>query len=146
MDLNDNRLAAIARGDEPTIPTEVEDMAAELLRLRRHARTDSRRSVQIRRLRWAVENLIVKTERLMDKTAPPHDAVVDKMVAAAGELHREVRALPLELEEVSVATIVAKWLRSDALLNALEAREWSDIPDELATRIDRSEWKEALHG
>lgn len=43
-----------------TIPA----MAAELLRRRRIMRGDSRRAEQIRRMRWVLENMLVKIEAL----------------------------------------------------------------------------------
>lgn len=144
MDLNDNRLAAIARGDEVANAAELEDMAAELLRLRRHARGDSRRSVQVRRLRWAVENLIVKTERLLERTTAPHEAVVEKMIAAACELEKEVRALPIELDEVRVDVAIVKWLTlcRDETKDATTRETLVDVID----KIMRGDWKEVLRG
>lgn len=61
----DERLAELAKVDDET-----GDIAAELLRRRKFHRAETRRSEQVRRLRWATENLIMKAEEL-------HDRVVD---------------------------------------------------------------------
>lgn len=58
----DDRLAELAKVDDET-----GDIAAELLRRRRFHRAENRRSEQVRRLRWAAENLITKTEELLER-------------------------------------------------------------------------------
>lgn len=148
-ELNDARLAAIARGDDVATAVDIQDMAAELLRSRKLGRGDSRRSLQVRRLRWSVENLIVKVEMWFESAPANNEQLLGALAKVCDrlrELHEDVKSLPLELEELGIAALISKWLTSEALLNAIEAREWSDIPDELATRIDRGEWKAALHG
>lgn len=44
----------------------VADVCDELLRMRRASRQDSREAHQLRRLRWVVENQVMKTEALLD--------------------------------------------------------------------------------
>lgn len=153
--LPDGRLAEVVRGEDVPNAQDIQDMAAELLRLRKQSRTDSRRSLQVRRLRWMVEHMIIKAETLADRARGidghrPHDGA---MVAAIGHmadkldaLYREVKKLPLELEEVSVADLIAKWLRTaktdTKILPDLKGTELED----LAADIERGAWREVLRG
>lgn len=145
--IRDDRIAAIARGDDAATAKEISDIAHELLRARRLSRGDSRRAMQVRRLRWSVELVLLKVEHMAEAATGEHlVTVTDKLVGRVEELHRDVRALPLELEGVSVPGVIARWLRSDACGNNIGTREWSSVPDELADAIERGDWKDALHG
>lgn len=65
---DDDRLTDIARDgfNAEAAPTqdEVKAMASELLHRRRQKRQEHRRADELRRMRWALENLLVKVEAL----------------------------------------------------------------------------------
>ena len=101
-DLRDEQLVSIARGDFYPEAKTVSDMADEILRLRRWMRGDSRRSQQVRRLRWAVENALVKVEHLLERVSAPVletgsiGAMLERLVEDVQELESRVAALPQE--------------------------------------------------
>ena len=150
MDLNDNRLAQLARGDEAASAQDVSDIAAELLRLRRFHRGDSRRALQVRRMRWAVENMIIKVEHWFDAVGavkPPTDSLLAALARVGDnllELQKLVQSLPLELEDISVASVISKWLRSQ-MHEALPKLSDQDMAY-VADAIERGDWREVLRG
>lgn len=100
--LRDERLVAVARGDDVLTAQEVGDVVAELLRARRLARADGRRAMQVRRLRWQAEAITIRLETMLERM-PASDidgvkVVLERLCDQVDALERSVRALPLELE------------------------------------------------
>lgn len=100
--LRDESLVSISRGDFYPDAKSVSEMADEVLRLRRMLRGDSRRAQQVRRLRWAMENAIVKVENLFERiTAPVAEThsiglLLERLVSDIQELERRVAEIPKE--------------------------------------------------
>jgi hypothetical protein len=67
MKISDEELVAAIKGDLLLSREQTDSVLDELLRARRLFRADSRRAEQVRRVRWAVENLLVKVERMGDR-------------------------------------------------------------------------------
>lgn len=63
----DEQLIATIRSGELADGVSLADLADELLHLRRAMRGDSRQAHQLRRLRWTVENQVMKTEALLEQ-------------------------------------------------------------------------------
>lgn len=99
--MGDGRLARIARGEEFPNAATIGDMADEILRLRRFMRADTRRAQQIRRLRWAAENIIVKVESLAERLPVREELVpamtqLDSLADDVKTLSMRVSALELD--------------------------------------------------
>lgn len=100
--LKDETLVSIARGDFFPEAKVVSDMADEILRLRRMCRGDSRRAQQVRRLRWAVENALVKVENLFERVSAPVmetgsiGLMLERLVDDVQDLERRVGELKEE--------------------------------------------------
>lgn len=150
--IRDERLAAVARGDDVLAIGEAGDVAAELLRLRRMNRSDSRRAMQIRRLRWQAELVAIRVESLLERLPATAlesvalSSIIGKLCARADELVGLTRALPLELGDIDVAAAIAKWLRSSTTdASVLPDLKGSELT-ELADSIERGDWKEVHRG
>lgn len=79
-DISRDGTLAILGGDSEYHRSGLKDIAAELLRLRRVIRGDSRRAEQLKKLRWAVEVTLTKIEHV--GMAGAFDEIVDTVKLA----------------------------------------------------------------
>lgn len=69
----DDELNALAREG----PEVVRDIAFELVRARRTLRQDSRRAEQLRKLRWSIESVHAKVEKLAEREKVEGETIAD---------------------------------------------------------------------
>lgn len=113
--IEEDVLIALARGGGPELSDEqLGDMAAEVLRHRRADRLDSRIATQVKKMRWAVENLLKKTEDLEKGedlgTEPPW---LEDAARALGELGPDGKPLAMGWQAL-IRRIESQRLRLEA--------------------------------